>query len=211
MPDGKTLTFYSNLRGQYDGWTIRTDGSGRTRITDLPNSAVFPLLAPDGTKLVTAVFPRGVRIGSAPFPLTVKTAKTLDGLQVPGGDLTPTYWSRSGRWLSGYIQTPTGDNGGFGVFDFTTGRSHKLNEDTQAYDLAWLPGDRRVVYFTERGKLVIQDVVTLERHEIGGDLPLPPDPFGGVVASPDGRTLFYGARQLESNIWMVRRPVAKRP
>jgi hypothetical protein len=142
--------------------------------------------------------------------LTVRTAKALDGLQLPGGELTPTYWSRSGRWLSGYIQTPTGDNGGFGVFDFTTGRSHRLNEDSQAYDLTWLPGDRQVVYFTERGKLVMQDVVTLERHEISGDLPLPPDPFGGVVASPDGRTLYYGARQLESNIWIVRRSEAGR-
>jgi hypothetical protein len=25
------------------------------------------------------------------------------------------------------------------------------------------------------------------------------------VAAPDGRTLYYGARQVESNIWMVRR------
>ena len=206
LSDGKTLAFYSNLSGKYDGWTIRTDGSGRTRITDLAVGAIFPLFSPDGTKLVTAVFPRGARIGFAPYPMTARTAKTLDGLHLPGGELTPTYWSRSGRWLSGYIMTPAGDNAGFGVFDVARGRAHKLNEDTQAYVLAWLPDDRHVVYFNERGKLVMQDVVTLERHEIEGTLALPPDPFGGVVASPDGRTLYYGARQLESNIWIVRKP-----
>ena len=204
--DGKTLVFYSNLSGKYDGWTIRTDGSGRTRITDLAVSAIFPLFSPDGSTLVTAIAPRGALIGSAPYPLTVKTAKPLEGLGLPKGDLTPTYWSKSGRWLSGYITTPAGDNAGFGVFDVATRRAQSLNEDTQAYDLAWLPDDRHVVYFSERGKLVMQDVVTLERHEIEGTLPLPPDPFGGVVASPDGRTLYYGARQLESNLWIVRQP-----
>jgi hypothetical protein len=26
-----------------------------------------------------------------------------------------------------------------------------------------------------------------------------------IVAAPDGRTLYYGAQQVESNIWIVRR------
>jgi hypothetical protein len=29
--------------------------------------------------------------------------------------------------------------------------------------------------------------------------------MGSIVAAPDGRTLYYGARQVESNIWLVRR------
>ena len=57
----------------------------------------------------------------------------------------------------------------------------------------------------------MQDVVTLARREISGTLPHPPAPFGGVVASPDGRTLYYGARQLESNIWIVSRTPPGRP
>ncbi len=91
-----------------------------------------------------------------------------------------------------------------------TGKARQLNSDSHSYDLAWLPGDRQVVYFTDQAKLVLQDVATLERHEIAGTLPHPPDPFGGVVASPDGRTLYYGARQLESNIWIVSRTAGRR-
>jgi serine/threonine-protein kinase len=209
--DGTALTFYSNLSGKYDGWSIRTDGSARTKLTDIKVGSVFPMFSPDGKRLVAAVIPDKAMFGAAPFPVTDATMKLIDGLGFPLGVLTPSYWSRSGRWISGYVVKPTGDAIGFGVLEVATGKARQLNEDSQSYDLAWLPGDRQVAYFTDRGKLVVQDVTTLARREISGNLAHPPDPFGGVVASPDGRTLYYGARQLESNIWIVRRAEEKRP
>ena len=209
--DGTRLTFYSNLSGKYDGWSIRTDGSARTRLTDIRSGAVFPMFAPDGKRLVTAVIPDRSAFGAAPFPVTDSTMTLIDGLTFAAGTLTPSYWSRSGRWISGYVIKPTGDAIGFGVLEVATGRARQLNEDSHSYDLAWLPDDRHVVYFTDQAKLVIQDVVTLARREIVGTLPHPPDPFGGVVASPDGHTLYYGARQLESNIWLVTRSARKPP
>ena len=42
-------------------------------------------------------------------------------------------------------------------------------------------------------------------RDITGELPYPPDPLAGVIASPDGRTLYYGARQTQANIWIVKR------
>ena len=50
-----------------------------------------------------------------------------------------------------------------------------------------------------------QDVTTLARRRIAVALPYPPDYFGSIAASPDGRTLYYGARQAEANIWLVKR------
>ena len=88
--------------------------------------------------------------------------------------------------------------------DVATMRAHRLNDDARGYDMAWLPGDRQVVYFTSRDALVMQDVVTLERRAVTGTLPSPPEALAELVASPDGRTLYYGARQSEANIWMVR-------
>ncbi len=208
--DGTTLTFYSNLSGQYDGWSIRTDGSGRTKLTDIRGGAIFPMFSPDGKRLVTALLADRAAFGAGPFPLTDATMKVIGGLRLPAGTLTPTYWSRGGRWISGYVLRPTGDAAGFGVLEVATGRARQLNEDSHSYDLAWLPGDQQVVYFTDQAKLVMQDLTTLARRDIPGTLPHPPDPFGGVVASPDGRTLYYGARQLESNIWLVTRSDGKR-
>ncbi len=74
--------------------------------------------------------------------------------------------------------------------------------------MAWMPDHSRVVYFTTSGKLMIQDIGSLKRHEIEVRLPLPPDADFNIVTSPDGRTIYYGAQQTEANIWKAERPKA---
>lgn len=37
---------------------------------------------------------------------------------------------------------------GFGVYDFTTGKARRLNDDSRGYDVAWLTDFRRLVYIT---------------------------------------------------------------
>ena len=121
--------------------------------------------------------------------------------------LSLTDWTRDGRWLSGYIVNPSGGTNGFGVYEVATGRAHRLNHDSRGFDLAWLPGSKHVVYFTDRGALVMQTVESLERREVAGSLPYKPDLLASIAVSPDGKTLYYGARQVEANIWLVtRRP-----
>src|SRR4029450_10269420 len=71
--DGTALTFFSNSSGKYDGWSIRLDGSGRTRLTDLLPGVSFTMFAPDGKRLMAAGIDTGSFIGEAPWPLTVKT------------------------------------------------------------------------------------------------------------------------------------------
>jgi WD40 repeat protein len=203
-PDGSALTFFSNSGGKYDGWSIRLDGSARTRLTDLTPGVSFTMFAPDGKRLMAAGLDTGVFVGTAPWPMTSKTATSLRA-EVEGGALDPSYWSRDGRWLSGYVVNSAGEAEGQGIFDVAAGRARRLNRDSRSYDVAWLPGYRRVAYFTNRGTLVIQDIMSLERHDATGTLPYPPDLLGSLVAAPDGRTLYYGARQLEANLWLVKR------
>ena len=211
-PDGTGVTFYSNVTGKYDAWSIRLDGSSRTQLTDLRPGIAFPMFAPDGKRLVMGRIPRSAAMGTAPWPITVKSVRSLPGLPLPDGQITPTFWSRGGRWISGYLTDPSGEIVGHGVMDAATMRAHRLNDDSRGYDIAWLPGERQVVYFTAHDKLVLQDVVTLERRAVTGTLPYPAEQLGGIVASADGRTLYYGARQTEANIWLVRRsPAQARP
>jgi hypothetical protein len=157
------------------------------------------------------VIPRGSVFASAPWPFTAKTATPISGLTVQGGELTPTLWTRSGRYLSGYVVDNAGEIRGLGVYDIAAKRTTRLSDDARGYEMAWLPGEQEVVYFTQRGTLAMQNVTTLERRELAGSLPYPPDPFGGIVASPDGRTLYYGAERTESNVWMVRHAAPARP
>jgi hypothetical protein len=51
----------------------------------------------------------------------------------------------------------------------------------------------------------MQNVESRERRPLTGMLPYPPDLNGSLTVSPDGKTLYYGASQTSSNIWLVRR------
>jgi len=205
-PDGQALTFYSNQTGKYQAWSIRIDGSGRTLLTDAPNGVAFTMFAPDGKRLLAQGMRGNGVIGTAPWPMAETSMTTLDGLDLADGHMWPTAWSRGGAFLSGYVLSLTGEPRGFALYDVATKRIRQLNLDSHGPHLAWLPGDRQVVYFTDRGKLVMQDIESLQRREVAVSLPHPPDYLGTIAAAPDGRTLYYGAREVQANIWLVKRP-----
>ena len=212
-PDSAAVTFYSNKSGSYDGWSIRLDGSNRTRLTALANETVFfTMFAPDGLRLMATVVktPPVVVIGSGPWPITRKTVTEIKNLSVGGGSMFPAYWSRDGRWLAGPIQRPSGGVRGNALYNVAEGTVRQLSDDAGDFEMAWMPGDTRVLYFTTNRKLMIQDIGSLERHEIAVKLPFPPDDDFTLTAAPDGRTLYYGAQQVEANIWKVERPKATR-
>ncbi|HYB53368.1 MAG TPA: protein kinase, partial [Thermoanaerobaculia bacterium] len=205
-PDGSALTYISNKSGSYQGWSIRLDGSNRTQLTALPDSEIdSAVFAPDGRRLAATKNDGTVLIGEAPWPLDPAKAKVIKTVRLGEGFLFAMYWSRDGRWLNGPIGFASGQLQGNALYDPAGGTVRKLCDDASAYDVAWLPGYSRVAYFTKRGKLVIQDIASLERHEIAVTLPLPPDDLGSIAGSPDGRTLYYGAQQTEANIWKVER------
>jgi Tol biopolymer transport system component len=208
-PDGTTLAFYSNKGGPYEAWSIRLDGSRRTRLTDIPDTDVeYAVFAPDGRRLLALLSSGDWLIGSPPWPMTRKTATGTKAPPVGGGLMTPTYWSRDGQRLVGVIFLPSGTLRGSAVYDLASGTVTQLSDDAGAYAIAWMPDDRRILYFTTAGKLMIQDLISLKRHEVAVKLPLPPDVDLSLAASPDGRTLYYGAQQLSANIWKVERPKA---
>ncbi len=213
-PDGAAVTFYSNQGGKYEAFSIGVDGSGRTQLTDGNGNASFSMFAPDGKRLMVASAAKvpTVRIGTAPWPMMAATTTTMSGLAMGTDLLIPSVWSGDGRWLSGFVMDPSGAPRGHAIYNLETRQTRRLNDDSNGNEVGWLPGFRHVIYFGPRGTLVMQDIESLERRDITGTLPYPPDNFGSIVVAPDGRTLYYGARQIEANIWMVKRqPIGALP
>jgi len=206
--DGSALTFYSNSAGKYDAWLIRRDGSGRTRLSNTTHGVIYAILSPGGKRLIMAdeSDPSRTWIGTPPWPVTDRTEAVVPNLAVPGGFVEFNYWPHGGHWISGAIATSEGARRGHAVADATTLRPRILNDDSQGELMAWLPDHRHVVYFLKNNTLVMQDVKTLQRRPVTGSLPYPPEASQAIVASPDGRTLYYGAQQAAANIWEVRRP-----
>jgi serine/threonine protein kinase/Tol biopolymer transport system component len=203
-PDGSALTFQSNKSGKYDGWSIRLDGSNRTQLTDtLDGDSGITAFAPDGRHLMTTLTRgRDILVATAPWPITRKAGTVV---KAPvGGTLHAANWSHDGRWWWGGIAFGSGGPRGNALYEIAAGRVKQLSDDADGDDLARMPDNTRVLYFTMSGTLVIQDIASLRRHDVPVKLPLPPS--RNLTAAPDGRTLYYGARQVEANIWTVERP-----
>ncbi len=211
-PDGNLLTFFSNKSGPYQGWSVRRDGGDRKPLTDFPDKDIlFTFLSPDARSVLGVFSERGWVTGPTGAPLTLQSGTVTKELSVGAGFFYPSTWSRDGRWLSGYIFTPAGGYAGNALYDVASGAIKKLSDDAVGEQLAWMPDQARVVYFTATGKLMIQDIATLKRRELDVQLPLPPDADFNIFASPDGRTIYYGAQQTEANIWKVEVPKAAGP
>jgi Tol biopolymer transport system component len=173
-------------------------------LTAIPEQDIlFTVISPDGRRLLATFSDGGFIIGPTPGPLTPETGTVTKSPRVGAGEFLAANWSRDGRFLTGPIITPSGGYAGNALYDVASGALKQLNDDGGGELMAWMPDNTRVVYFTATGKVMIQDVATLKRHEIDVKLPLPPDADFNILASPDGRTIYYGAQQTEANIWKV--------
>jgi hypothetical protein len=101
---------------------------------------------------------------------------------------------------------PSGQVRGNGIYEVATGVVRQLNDDAGSYIAGWMPESKRLVYLTTSGTLMIQDIDTLKRHEIDVAHMPPPDRYLEIAIAPDGRTIYYGAQQVEANIWKVEQP-----
>jgi serine/threonine protein kinase len=208
-PDGSALTFYSNKSGSFQGWSMRLDGGDRRPLTSISErSSNFTVISPDGLRILVVFSNNDWLIGPAPGPLTLQSGTVTATPRVGAGFFAPRTWSPDGRWLTGRIRTPAGGTAGNAMYDLQSGTVRLLSEDAGGADVAWMPDNRRVVYFTTRGSLVIQDITTLTRREINMTSASRPELGFSIVASPDGRTIYYGAPQTEANIWKVEQPGA---
>ena len=212
-PDGGSLTFFSNRSGKYQGWSVRRDGGSPTPLTDISSQEVNrTFISPDGRQILASLsMTKEWLTGPAPGPVTMNTGTLNRMLSVGKGAFTPSRWSKDGRFLSGPIVTPSGVYAGNALYEIASGTVRTLSDDAIGDRLAWMPDQARVVYFAAGGRLIIQDIASLKRRETSVKLPLPPDDQFEIVASPDGRTLYYGAQQTEANIWMVKQPKPGKP
>jgi serine/threonine-protein kinase len=203
-PDGRAVTFFSNRTGHYEGFQIGVDGSGLTPLTNV-NGVFFTVFAPDGKRLALSGIFGGPRLAVAPWPASDARSSPLGPQTVNGRTVNLLSWSPDSRWIAGYLDLPSGDTRGHVVVEVATGVARQLNDDSRGYPIEWLSDARHVVYFTMNGVLVRQDVVTLARDTIRGDLSYRPDDFSTLSLAPDGRAVYFGAREMQANLWMVRR------
>ncbi len=202
-PDGAHLAFYSNRSGSYQIWVIGRDGGGLRQVPDARESdLLYPVYSPSGDRMVasTHTLNRPLRLFDPSRPWAGQQAAVVPLQLPPGSSVGLTDWSPDGRRLSGSSLNASGVAIGVSVYDVATRTLRSVGTD-QVNLTAWLPDSRRVLASTPDGQLILHDVDSGRRRA----LPLPPGLrlSSQFVIAPDGRTIYVGVLERESNIWMV--------
>ena len=194
-PDGKRIAFSSDRNGGAQVWVCNADGTGMKQLTfsSEPEAATgFPVWSPDGTKL--AVFLRDTT-----FLIDSNTGERISTLPSPPDSrgMVPWDWSSDGKKLLGVIiATPSRK---VGCYSFESGQFETISDIPATIPVAWLPDSRHVVYASQN-RIVIADSQTKRVRDLFAN---PNVEIRAPFVSSDGKLLYYGAANNESDIWML--------
>jgi eukaryotic-like serine/threonine-protein kinase len=202
-PDGKWIAFYSNRHGDpYQVWVIRPDGSDLHQLTFQSGGASYPVWSPDGSRIIY-----NLPVGSAPSSsLGVIRAEISwqaqkpETFYFPTGDLhfIPYEWSRSDE-VTGYLTDRAGEDAGIATVSLSTGQFRRLSQKGSSPQRLG-----RGILFVRTGELRLLDpvsgvdslILSVRPHEIS-------EWRVGLLA--DQKSIFFGLRTVESDIWMMNR------
>jgi hypothetical protein len=131
-------------------------------------------------------------------PLPIRAPEEMTGFEIGDGWLVPGSWSPDGSLMAGQIVGGAGP-GALAVYDPRLGKARQVSEDRNGGH--WLDS-HRLVALTTRNEIAIIDALTGQRHVLSTPQ-LADMPMNSLVPSPDGRTLFFGVRRTEADIWMA--------
>ena len=214
-PDGETLYFNSSREGGTAAsiWSIRADGSGRTRITDdadlqaLGVRGLFqPVPSPDGRTLIV----QSDRETSALVHLDRPSGKRIEPLPV----FLPTpRWSPDGQFIvarnrrvmNAQLVKKNDVAGAVVLYSLQTRRAETLADRGVAPQ--WTPDGKKVIYF-ESQEVRILDLATRSLKIVPFTLPGSSrvDLRDASRVSRGARTLYVLQSIQQGDIWMVRLP-----
>jgi Tol biopolymer transport system component len=193
--DGKQLLFYSNRSGKYGVWSVNADGGNLRQLSAFDSDLVSLASSPDGRVIATPLSGDKAFLFDPAHSWTDQQPKTIawspDTMMVT--DVSP-----DGKKLVGASYS----NQGVVIVDPAGGHSVKLRGDLSIAVTKFLPDGRRLLAVTVDGRLMVIDTAT-------GQLRVVPTPFrvdtSDFTLSPDGKTIYLGRSDTESDVWMVER------
>jgi serine/threonine protein kinase len=157
-PDGKQIAFASDRDGDYDIYTMTTDGQNLHQLTYNDKDDSSPSWSPDGTQIVYSVENDGLYVinvvtGDVPHPLSASI----------GTGLWPD-WSPTGTSIA--FTTADGQaSGKYAIFSFnlTTNLLTQLTFDSIDDDPSWSPDGSRLAFASDpdgdsKSDLMILDI-----------------------------------------------------
>jgi Tol biopolymer transport system component len=200
-PDGSQIAFYSDRGGSYGPWSIRPDGSGLRPLKQSTSDLLYAAWAPDGKRLATTDGERilVVDVGELLAEGTIETLPLLEGTYNGRDELR---WAPDGSML---CFSTTGLDGTGLIFSYSfASKSYRKLADG-AFNAAWLPDSRRLVYSRDPQLVLLDTASGASRDLLPSGLISPGAQVNGAP-SADGRTLAFVERTLDGDIWAMTLP-----
>lgn len=193
-PDGKRFAFTSDRNGGGQVWVSNSDGTGMKQLTFSNESDAatgFPVWSPDGTKL--AVFLRDTA-----FLIDSSSGERLSTLPNPPDSkgMVPWDWSPDGKKIAGVLIKPMRQ---VAYYSLESGTYETLSALPVTIPVSWLRDGRHVIYVSGN-KIVIADTETKKIRDLFASQNVE---IRAPFVSHDGKILYYGAANNESDIWML--------
>ena len=199
-PDGRRIAFYTDRSGQYQIWTINTDGTNPQQLTfSDKTAATAPVFSPDGTRLVfteTEEKSQYSRILDLSKPWAQQTPQSLppppDNISYSVRD-----WSKDGKKLLYIYFEPDGDETGTGVFDLEKQTFEKMTATGSSP--FWLADNRHFI-FIDRNTIFLCDTQSKKITELYKPASYE---IQQAMPSPDNKTIFFRYLQVDADVWLV--------
>jgi Periplasmic component of the Tol biopolymer transport system len=161
-PDGTRLVYSSRVSGNYDIWTMATDGTDQVRLTDAAGDESSPSWNNDGNTIVYSsagdIFTIGIN-AVRPVELTHDLYDNVEPAYSPDGDMI-AYASNIGGDYDLWIM----DSEGNSEIKITSDRSSERAP-------AWSPDGRKIAYVSNRDGEYNIWVMTLGDEDIEFEIP----------------------------------------
>jgi serine/threonine protein kinase len=188
-PDGRRVAFYSNRSGMYQIHVINRDGTGLRQLTqDLRREALYPIWAPDSTRLAYSPVGRNTEIIDADKAWALQEPELLPSLPgEPECVFIAWSWSNDGGSILGFAQRSDGTSAGIWLYRFD---NHAYENITDFGTTPRFVNDGRTIIFSSRGSLFSVPTVRGARpHEF---LSVWPDQVkGGFSISADNSEIYF--------------------
>jgi len=204
-PDGGQIAFLSNRDGTNQVWSIKPDGSGLRRLTDLRTGAGLTSdWSPDGSKLAfhgydppddSKVFVIDPRVD-----WNDQTAIVISNVVEPGVRFMECSWSPDGQQLAGIAAPPDRTRGSLVIYSLPSRRFTRLYAAEDIGNSIWLNDGRRLL-FDEKSKLVLIDSRTRATREL---MSIAPDTMQLWWPTRDNRTIYFVRQVEQADIWLMR-------
>ena len=199
--DGESIFFYSDAGGDYEIWSIGTDGSDKQQITDDPEREFIQTVPFADGRMATFAEADSL-IFDIRTPYAEQELNVLPAYEGSSGAFRfePYDWSSDGATLVGTLVEAGG-----------TARNHVgiYTIDTEEFEVFDTPGvgfavwwdDERLLFNTAEGDLALLDIATDARQTI---LETAASRVDWAVWRPDDRQLYYAAASYRSDIHLLR-------